>query len=1223
MAARTKIVAVAFALLLGMVAALFLVPQALRVEVVKTKIAGQIGEKLGSPVVIGEIRWGWLPLPHLTVRDAAVDHPGFQLDLPEARLYPSWKALLTGESGVSVVVLNAPRAVFKVSGPRAAGSTLPLLPEIEVKVKRGRLTVEAAQGVLPGLASRQIVFKELSGRVKLKGDRLTWDLESVPSFADGLATSGFYLFADGSYGGRMKLERAALHQLVPPLVGGDIRLADSLVSIKVEGEGRGRKRFAGRVSGEFPCFLYQREDRRQVVDCGFAELEVDYGDDRLKIKIDSLELKEPHLAVKGVVEAAPLLGGETVWGIDLAAEEIDLAQVRRALLAVFPGHSVVQRVTAIVRAGSVVRGRYRFNGTGAGFAHLEMMTITARVEDAAIHVPHAELDLQGVGGDLSIAGGVLEVARAHALLGNSRARDATLLLGLLTGDNRFNLDLSIDADLTDLAPILARLVPSEPFRAELARVHGIEGKASGRLSIGGSLHRPVVEVRVDHFAGRAEPERFPWPVSASGALAVTPGRLDLSRATIELGPHLFRGVEGSLNWQGSPSFTIRRGSADLDGGAVIKDVSTIPTARESLRRVVADADGEIHLAGIRASGPISDPAAWRYSFQAGIKDGWFESPLLGARVAGIKGSLVASDQRIDKVDIEGVFLDSPFVLSGSVDLRSFGVTGGSLGLSALLSPTIEPWIKQRGVLPPPLLPRFPARIKGATVSWSQEGVALSGSMLAGKGGGPPAEITFLVKRNNRDPLSAAVEVSGGDESAQLVVDLLDNLPGTILVGFKGRVSGKTMARLFADTTFLRGAIEGECSFLLPERAEEVAMKGHLVAHGLRWEFEGARTVELQEVRLSGAANKVLLERLSLEIAEGEILELSGEMAAEGDVVNLDLDLGSARLSRTALREFVDNIERLKPGKGARTPSRWSLSGSVDFFLEEFVSGPPPQGGEEETLVWKPIAGRVVLGAKGIRRVEILSASLCCLETTGTWFPVDAGTDGTFAISSGCESPRFEEVLPCLGLGRELLVGPFSLEAELSGSLESWKSGSVRVDSQGGRILRLTLLSKIFSLINITGIFSGSLPGFDDRQGFGYSQLEFAATIKDNQLAIDKAVVKGEGLNFFARGKLDLATWSTDMVVLVAPFKTLDVLVSKIPLISQVFGGENAAVVTIPVGVKGDIRDPSVTLLPPEAVGEGLLNLVTNTLSLPFRILSPLIPKGAGEEGPAAEKEKAR
>ena len=107
-------------------------------------------------------------------------------------------------------------------------------------------------------------------------------------------------------------------------------------------------------------------------------------------------------------------------------------------------------------------------------------------------------------------------------------------------------------------------------------------------------------------------------------------------------------------------------------------------------------------------------------------------------------------------------------------------------------------------------------------------------------------------------------------------------------------------------------------------------------------------------------------------------------------------------------------------------------------------------------------------------------------------------------------------------------------------------------------------------------------------------LEIKTIIRDNRLVITKCVIRGEGLNLFAKGNMELDTLYSDFTVLIAPLKTLDAIVGSMPLVGPAVGGKNTALVAIPVGVKGNIANPEVTILPAQAVGEGIVTLVQET-----------------------------
>jgi hypothetical protein len=82
----------------------------------------------------------------------------------------------------------------------------------------------------------------------------------------------------------------------------------------------------------------------------------------------------------------------------------------------------------------------------------------------------------------------------------------------------------------------------------------------------------------------------------------------------------------------------------------------------------------------------------------------------------------------------------------------------------------------------------------------------------------------------------------------------------------------------------------------------------------------------------------------------------------------------------------------------------------------------------------------------------------------------------------------------------------------------------------------------------------------------------------------------------------------DMTLLISPFKTVDRLIASVPILGKAIVGENTALVTIPFGVSGILPDPNIEILPAQAVSESILNLVANTLKLPFTILSPMVEK---------------
>jgi hypothetical protein len=333
---------------------------------------------------------------------------------------------------------------------------------------------------------------------------------------------------------------------------------------------------------------------------------------------------------------------------------------------------------------------------------------------------------------------------------------------------------------------------------------------------------------------------------------------------------------------------------------------------------------------------------------------------------------------------------------------------------------------------------------------------------------------------------------------------------------------------------------------------------------------------------------------------------------------LDAPDASQRDLSDFLTGFKKQINRLVHRDGpkaivARFPG-WDLTGSLNFNIQKLafthktdVSDMEPTG---TVHVLQPVTGHLELFTGKNYNIHIDNSQLCGVNLSGTLYASDVLGEDDFHLTTA--SPlNFEDVLPCMGINQDVVIGSFTLKGNLKGRPGNWVSGAVAIYSEKGRILRMKLLSQIFSLVNVTDLFKTSELGLEQK-GFAYSQLDFQTVIRDNQLETKRAVIHGEGLNLFAKGNLNLATLHSDFTVLIAPLKTIDSVLGNIPIIGRAFGGKDTAMVTIPVGVKGNIKNPEITLLPPEAIGEGLITLVTETLKIPFKILEPILQKDTSD-----------
>ena len=111
-----------------------------------------------------------------------------------------------------------------------------------------------------------------------------------------------------------------------------------------------------------------------------------------------------------------------------------------------------------------------------------------------------------------------------------------------------------------------------------------------------------------------------------------------------------------------------------------------------------------------------------------------------------------------------------------------------------------------------------------------------------------------------------------------------------------------------------------------------------------------------------------------------------------------------------------------------------------------------------------------------------------------------------------------------------------------------------------------------------------------------------ATLKGDKLIMEECSLDGVSMGIACEGNIDLVKKEMDLVVLVAPFKTVDRIVDIIPVVGHVLGGK---LISIPFQAKGPLQDPNVIPLPPKAVGAEMLGILERTLKLPITIIQPM------------------
>ncbi|MDA8165504.1 MAG: AsmA-like C-terminal domain-containing protein [Desulfobacteraceae bacterium] len=1201
---RTK----AALLLLILVAGVALAPLLLRVHQVQTAVVNRLQDELHVRLRTEDLRWHWWPFPRMVVLGLRADAGRWHLAAPEAEYQPAWTVLFGRAGSAGRIVLEKPLLRMATGGQQPAKPVI-RLPRLSVSVADGSISMPATALPFP-LPSGKLDIAAVNGRIDLHPDEIRVQARAASPFFEKMEVDGGVKPATGAYRFEVKSRGLEIRKVVASLAGGRVVPAGPKMNLRGNVTGVGLATFKADLKGELPCFLVKPSGRSAQITCGFADLSVSKSGPSLALVLNSLDLKEPRLRLQGKVLRTQQGQGEPRWTIDLTARDVDLNALREKTLSVLGDVHLARLITGIVLGGAAPAVRFQFAGPAKDLCHLKNISIEGQLERARLLVPKVGFDLNGVSGEFAIRNGRLTGNNLQAELGKSRGRNGELLLGLTGDEKEFVLDLDLDAELAELPTALHRTVHNEAFLAEVDRFSSLEGRVRGHVHLGDRLKHPLVDVTVGHLQGSGRYARLPWPFKIEGGrLEVrTAGQVHWYGVRATIGPHQVADASGSVSWGSDLRLDVDSFQASFDAAPLFHELIRYPVVRRKLTRALTSASGSLEVTKGSFHGPLRRPDQWEYDLGIKGKDLAWTSPLVGQPVTTRKASGRITHQEAVIADSDNLFGGQRIAVQGRIEHRRLTHWHGWIEVTGTANEQIASWVKERGWVPPAFFPKTPCFLDGLRIGWGKGEWTVHGGIVAGTEPQALPRVDLDVRKTGEDLTVKRLAVRGEGGQGLLAMHLPLDGSGRLELSWQGDLDGRTVDALLESNRLLLGEVTGDWVFRHdPGQPQETIATGRLRATDLRIPLPGLDDpLVIEKLSLNGNGAALDLPLIQVQYA-GERAEAKGRISATPGGLLLDLQAASPALSWSNLKRLEQALREAGVGREGTFLSR-GLRGRIGFDIAELHYAAPAGPGAEKKASHQlhGLQGTVELQPEGQWVLELQRAGICGLALSGTWSSTEEGVGMVHLRSDPQAPPAFEKVMPCFGLKQDLIVGGFDLDVTLHGRPGHWTDGKARLHSANGNIRRMTLLSKIFSVINLTDLFTAPGPVAG---GLPYSTMDLEGRIANNQLIIEKAVVRGQGLNLFGRGSLDLGTYQADLTVLIAPFKTIDAIISRVPLLGRLLTGRNATLLAIPVGVTGSIADPAVTVLSPQAVGESLLSMVKETLSLPFTLLGPIFERG--------------
>jgi len=592
------------------------------------------------------------------------------------------------------------------------------------------------------------------------------------------------------------------------------------------------------------------------------------------------------------------------------------------------------------------------------------------------------------------------------------------------------------------------------------------------------------------------------------------------------------------------------------------------------------------------------PGEWQAAFSGDVENFALDMPPFPGPVTFVQGAFNLEPHKLSFTNVRAAIQDSTLTLSGSLQGFPHDISGVDLIGSGSIGPESVQWTFTTLALPQEFLVRAPVTPADVHVVWQRaQGLSLVGSAIVGQ-----CPAVFLDMR--RDPETLAIhKATIKDQQSNASLSLKYREKRTDF-SFSGTLAQSSLNAIFTHQTFGNGKIAGQLrAAILADRPMDSTAQGAIEGDDIVIPWGREIPLRINAVRLHADGRLLTVAPSTVTLGKTHY-DLSGAVSASDGGFVLDADMNADRIDAAELQQALAEPKEVGKETPAQEAGQYGVvvRGTLRAKAQDLILG--------KYDISRPVA-EIAFGPDRVH-MKFTRAQACHISLPGT-LDISRGTIA-FGFQATAVGQRLEQVMSCLAGENVNMSGAFDLNADLrsqgkSGALLSALEGNVSFTSKNGKIYHYPLLAKIFSVLSVTEIFRGKTPELGG-SGFPYNSIIIKGNVHQGTLKLEQAYIDGSSLDLIAEGEVDLAGKKVDLVVLVAPFSTINWVISHIPLVGKIMGG---TLISVPVKVSGDLANPDVFFLAPSAVGTRLLDILKNIVNLPVEIISPLLPKGKEEQ----------
>ena len=1192
------------AILLGLVLVLsvvlfFSAAKLLNSESVKEKLQAYLFDKAGANIKYGNSELQLFPLPKIIFHQVDISIPGkAEGSVTSLIAYPDLCSLMKGRVLIEKVGLESPHFSINISEKTEELT----LEEIEKKV---RAVVHYLSSTMPGLsiavrdgkldlttdeeaalsfdmiqaqlrASRKTLDIELTGRSNL------WDdcSISLSTAADDLKSKGI-----------IRLKNLRPDTLIARLSKETAeQIGVSGVDLSVNFEASGLRAVIASMESSVSGLAVSREKKRIALGDTTIKGSLEIRPDAVAVDIKQAKVSRPALNLSGQYNLNRSSGDMTV---NLEGESITVGPVRKAALDLASDIPLVRSIFTFVQGGDIPSIHFHTTGKSADeLGRTANIRITGKMQAGTIYIETPDLTFQNVAGDVVIANGILEGSNVGGFLGKHRCSGGNLRVGLKGKDAPFRLDTRVKADAEQLPGTLKHknLLKNEAVLHEMERLHDIRGSAEGRLTLGDRLDSIHVKIAVDNINITARYEPLPFPLAVTGGqLLFDEKTLAITNSAGSIGMSSFSALTARLSLTKPYDLSISGGKLSVSADEIYPWLTSFEKVKPVLQDV-RSVKGAISVSSLDLRGPLYQPKDWKFHVNGDTKNLNLDASFLPDAAEEMTGTFAVTQKELSLKSMKAKISDSLITVTGTVrefpsDIRSY-----DLALEGNVGPKVTAWITALIDLPSEMKIRAPFSVNDAVLSIEKDRkTAFSGRLAFGQG----TQVSLNVTKT---PDSTSIRnLTVKDHSHEFEANINLNRE-TIDTSFRGTLASQALNSIFSDSIYSAVSLEGDLkAHIVIAHPSQSTADGRLKGENIPVPWDRDIPLVVRQIALEAKGQNVVIDAAEI-AAGGMTFKAKGTLSCLPSWFAVNMDLWSNGIDWETFENMLQSNE--SPAQGEKTgfmkdfPLRGSLKLRSDFL-------------RFKRFKWEPFNADLSFNGKTLL-ITAKKAALCGISTTGSVGITKHGLQVDAILTA--QDLAFEPTVLCLTDKNVDLTGVFQMEAHLKGKgklreIGNRLGGTFTLSSKDGKILKAKQLDRTFDLLNESENFKGQFPDLN-REVISYTDLKLRGVILEQRIQIEDGMLDTSAMRIIASGYLDLGNETVDINAFVSPLKRFHQVVQKIPVLGHVTGG---TLMSIPVKISGDIKDPQITFMSLSAIGSGTLGILERTLKLPITLVEPIFP----------------